>query len=309
MSKSSQYPGREILEYVDDIDSGFKALRRFASTPHGTSFAFLMQDGDKLEYVARMSQPCYGEMRPYGEGTLPANAADISKPRDLHWPFPDGNPLAVALPLVGQYSKDTSKPEIHNAFIEAAIGPLSPWRNACRDVITVSNDNGLITGLIFQDTHVEPTVLVSLFMNLRRSSTYAGESFAEFKKIDGITEQEAFVMAWYAKVLPASDWRTEGVYSVGNDYYLSSRADVRRLFDGNPLDLTGGTLFDRYAYDRPELGNIFGKSGPPLLATKIWRAATPYDPAPVKKLPVILSWLRSERDKPEAVDVAVAVAN
>src|SRR5690606_21187507 len=146
---------------VDSLEAGLNVLRQFVlANENRLIFNLLVQRDDTIVHVNYSSQPCYGELRPYGKThpeMLPEHQRGVSKPGDLHSPFPEGTPIAVAVPFFNKVNGVTI--EEYNRIINLVLDPgLSPWRDALKDLEVLKNKEGRIAGIIIKDTHVDSTV-------------------------------------------------------------------------------------------------------------------------------------------------------
>lgn len=131
-----------------------KFLDEFNSKKQGFhTFSLLMQKepGGEITSHVRVNQPCYGEMRKYGEiSTLPST----SKPSDLHHPFPEGRPVAVM---------------VHSNYLATkmqAFDSKSPWIKGFGSIdnIIFHHDKNIFTLI---DTRIDPSVFVLMLRNIR----------------------------------------------------------------------------------------------------------------------------------------------
>lgn len=196
-------------------------------------------------YHVRENQPCYGELRKYesthpGECTQPHNP----KPGDLHAPFPVGTPIALALRFLSTPSKD------NNVWLEYLFGSESPWRNGIGNVEFIRRD-GNIAGMIMNDTKIDPTVLVNALKQVN-SLGVKSDSFTRLLEL-GLNMDEAILLRLICD--------PEKGFQRVNTYSMPKLFSLKRYFGKNPLDLTGGTLFDRIDYNRTDMGNVFMATG------------------------------------------------
>ena len=256
----------------------------------GINFTLLMEkdvgDGQERTDVTihpRWNQPCYGELRKYksthpDECTQPKN----EKPDDLWHPFPDGTPVAVGTKFLHKPS------EASDALLRFVFSGRSPWLSGIGGPQLVLGEKEHIVGVLMRDTRLDPTVLVNLFNNVK-SLLLLGDNPGTFMKLieGGFSEAEAI-----ATILAT---RSPLQYVAQPDgYYTTQRLSLRRIVEQKARDLTGGTLHDRFDYNRTELENVFMLDGKPkttfkeLLADRLdlavyWKAGVP-EPDRVKYL-------------------------
>lgn len=200
----------------------------------------------------RWNQPCYGELRKYksthpDECTQPKNG----KPDDLWHPFPDGTPVAVG-------TKFNHKPsEASDALLRFVFSGNSPWLSGIGDPDLVLNKKEHVVGVLMRDTRLDPTVLVNLFNNVK-SLLLLGDNPGTFMKLieGGFSEAEA-IATMLATRTPLQ------AISQPDGYYTTQRLSLRRIVEQKPRDLSGGTLHDRFDYNRTELENVFMLDGKP----------------------------------------------
>lgn len=249
---------------IENVEVGLNLLRGFVlNSQNELTFNLLMQQGDDVVHVKYGQQPCYGELRPYAKthpDMLPEHQRKVHKPGDLHSPFPDGHPIAVAVPFFNQPSDVTT--EQYNRIINLVLDPgLSPWREALRDFEVLKNDKGRIAGIIIKDTNVDSTVMVNLFMTLRGASW--NSFYAVLTKLLGQFPDEDPYLLLAAATQVGPTWQSNGAYSINASfqYYISPALNITNFLQGKfDEKITGGTFHDRYAYNRPDLHNVFGQN-------------------------------------------------
>lgn len=266
--EDEEMPAKETP--VENIEVGLKALRSFVlSNQNKLIFNLLMQRGDDIIHVEYTQQPCYGELRPYAKthpDMLPEHQRKVQKPGDLHSPFPDGTPVAVAVPFYNQPNGVTT--EQYNRIVNLVLDPgLSPWREALKDFEVLKNEDGRIAGIIIKDTNIDSTVMVNLFMTLR------GASWGSFYKVltnllEKFPEEDPYLLlAAATQYGPSWDSGQKNMVNASFAYYISPALNVKNFLRGEfGKDITGGTFRDRYAYNRPDLHNVFGENA------KTWQA-------------------------------------
>lgn len=221
----------------------------YAGKMQGLNFCLVMRNPDgNLTLYPRENQPCQGgEMRKYesshpGDCTRPQDC----RPTDLHHPFPDGTPEAVAVKF------NTLNPFPEELFRQI-VGTASPYRNAgCwGKVWPISHKrfDNWIQGAVFTNTEVDPTLFVNMlqFINTVSYNTW-----------DFLMESAVFE---YGEVVPIM-MLTNPAWMVGTvptpySYYFPVNSAIHRIMEGNPHDLTGGTFRNRFDYNRPEIQDLF----------------------------------------------------
>jgi hypothetical protein len=188
---------------------------------------------------------------------FPVHQRQVKKPTDLFWPFPVGEPLALAVPTPYARYYTLDKKESWNTLMEGVVynKDVSPWRSCLADSYIVYNKNGYVSGIVFTETDFDPTVMVN--MN-RKVANNIGQTYDHIHNFEwylskGASPLEAFLL-------------THGMYRDGkmlsqnsNTYTaLGDEPDYARLLQGLPNDLTdGGTFRQRYAYNRPKNDYLF----------------------------------------------------
>lgn len=243
-----------IIDVVSQA-KGIDVLNKFITTRHkngvGIDYAMLMELDGKFSVHQRWSMPCYGELRPYAQGSssngpyepnlMPEEQRKVHKPGDLFFPFPAGHPIAVAVPFRIQSHTDW------NTILETIIlnPETSPWRTALKE-FTVTRKDKQISGIIITDTHINPTIMVNMFRNIR---THTHDEHISWwntvQKASDLTPFEAYILsqifAQNMTFIKTHDYCTFG-----------PNPNYTRLLAGEPVDRTGGTFYARYAYDRPK---------------------------------------------------------
>lgn len=233
-----------------DFDSGVAKLYDFVRTlPYGNSFALLMKQGeeeDSHKVYHRTNQPCYGEMRTYGKETIPEKQSKVIKPGDLHSPFPDGEPVGVALALPNHF-------EGLDRLVEYIFSPESPWGNTNRQVTLVKDDQGRYIGAVYTDTDFDPTILIHKWLFLKDVS-FNQAFFRDLLKIFPDVPL-AELLLFSQTLLPYYPDKYQLFWR--NDYFLSIRTNVENFVNCRPI-MGELTFRQRCAYDRPGLQDIFG---------------------------------------------------
>lgn len=248
---------------IPDLDTGLNMMRGFVlNNQNRLIFNLIVQRGDDFIYVDYSSQPCYGELRPYGKthpDMQPEHQRSVSKPGDLHSPFPDGTPVAVAVPFFNKVEGVNT--EDYNRILNLVLDPgLSPWREALHDFEVLKNAEGRIAGIIIKDTNIDSTVMVNMFMVLR------GGSWGHFYKtlttlLKKFPDEDPYLLlaaaTQFGPTWESKNWAVNASFA----YYLSPALNVKNFLSGRFNEkITGGTFRDRFAYNRPDLHNVFGEN-------------------------------------------------
>jgi hypothetical protein len=205
-----------------------------------------------VSFHPRESQPCWGELRKYTknypeECTQPEN----NKPTDLWHKFPEGRPLGLAV----DFSVNTlnSGLEDGNQTTNRVLEKLfdkkhSIYPQMIGDVQFQYNAKKNIIGFYMSNLEIDPTVLVHY---LRKSYLYFGESANAIKTYvdSGLTWREAFTIHYLNSGNPIWNGCTGG--------YSGFQYNIRRLLQGTPRDLSGGSLRDRVDYNRTSIDELF----------------------------------------------------
>jgi hypothetical protein len=250
----------------DDEQNILKALLKSPEKMGGICFTLAMRGEDqKIILYKREHQPCYGELRKYkkihdAEATQPEN-----RPGDLNHPFPEGTPEALSIGLSDWRNYEwldgkqvtTSLVPKNQKFFDYILSDESPFVKGfggAKNIVW----NKKKFGFVLLDLSVDPTVLVNLLKYMqtihhRRDGDLHKTSFDDLVEL-GLTNQEAFLATYLCNF--THDYpgpKLDEVY----DYVFPLKADLQRIFDQNPVDLTGGTLRDRFDYSRKNLHKIF----------------------------------------------------
>ena len=213
----------------------------------GINFTLVMRDSkDNLALYRRGSQPCYGELRKYksthgDECTQPKN----HKPGDLHDPFPDGTPEALAIgwsPFNGIPKEGALKELIDYVWSDA-----SPWVKGFGGKSNIIIDQH---GVILKDLKIDPTVLINLLKCMQGWCAYQKHDIIKLSNL-GLPINK--IAGFYLAVRHGGGL----LFPEVDNYTYPQRFSVRRFVDQNPVDLTGGTLADRFDYNRTDLSKVF----------------------------------------------------
>ena len=253
-------------ERVDSYEAGEASLIAFANTKSGMAYGFMTKaiiDGE-VHYTVhkRWNQPCYGEMRPYGSAEpelLPEKQRSVEKPGDLHSPFPKvGNPILVVYCLPMEYTEKSL--DGIEAYLSLYMSPESPWRMWTKDAEVLRNSSGIPRGIIYRNTHLPPTPLIEgwMFFRNKAGSLKVLPELIE-KNPDAKPGEILLFFAgfnhWFGSKSINYSWPT---------YCLSPVVDAQRFLNGLPIT-EEPTFYERAAYDRPTLHNVFGITGKNLL--------------------------------------------
>jgi hypothetical protein len=231
----------------DSIEAGHKHMYEFGQRKDmgAYNYAFLMQEEDgTLKLVERLKMPCWGAIREYECGTRPDDPwpTDLRAPRHI---FPKtGNPIAVAFQFNSVFQRDaygTPISEEHwNKFITEFVfnEEISPWRTILKDYELILVDN-LITGVLFKDTKIDPTVLAHMLK-------YAGRAY------------NPSIKRWNEYVAGGHHPLTAWAY-LNRMYSGMGRIVPEHFFLGQPPDFSNGkTFYERESYNRPDVEKLFG---------------------------------------------------
>lgn len=225
----------------DSLEAGIQHLYEFGQRKNMSryNYAFLMLEEDgTYKLVERLGMPCWGAIREYGCGTRPDDywPFDLREPRHI---FPKtGNPVAISfqfkrIDIRNGYNTN----EQWNKFITEFVFnvEVSPWAKCLNDFELIIRDD-LITGVVIKDTKVDPTVIANMMKYVGSSHSTAPKKWGEMMKV--------------------------GKHPLTSFFYLAKswwpRTVLERYFNADPFDYTGGTFYDRYSYNRPDVEKIFG---------------------------------------------------
>lgn len=209
---------------------------KYTNSNYWNSFALEMNNE---EVFFRIGRPCYGELRKYesthrGDCTQPKN----SKPGDLTGNnFPDGTPTSLAL-----YRGGFNVPREVQDFL---FSDESPWVRGFGGSSNVENHDKFV---LLKDTEFDPTVLVNLLKSLQNSQWHGQPS--NLKNMEDLKKAYLINMLSNGNIMPRA-W-----YGF-NTYFVAPNFSMKRYFNQNPMDVTGGTLKDRVDYNRSELHMTF----------------------------------------------------
>lgn len=244
------------------------ALHAKNQTMTGICFTLAMRGEDgEVTLHERINQPCYGELRKYKSIHDDATQPEY-RPGDLRHPFPSGTPEALAIGLpdwhYGEYDANSGKVIPKNfvsenqKFFDFILSDRSPFVRGFGGEKNIEWSEGQ-KGFVLLSLDIDPTVLVNL-LKFFQSYPKIGEgtTFCTYLD-DGLSEIEAFVASYccnFGVGIYANKKYTIGLAPV-NTYVFPQKADLQRILDQNPVDLTGGTLRNRFDYSRKSLHEVF----------------------------------------------------
>ena len=214
-------------------------VEKKAKVAKGISFILAMEYEGEVTIHPRSGQPCQGgETRKYysTHGDLCTQPED-NKPGDLHHPFPKGRPVAIAFPK-STIAHSGKLPYFAKLRDFLTMSPESPFRSGFKDVHIHADGVGFTIG----DTHVDPTVMiqgVQLLRALNNLSAYGPEFIESLSEIDAL------------------------LLSIRNGflgYYWDVTISPKKYYLGLPNDLSGGTYYDGYDYNRAFNKDLFVSS-------------------------------------------------
>lgn len=225
----------------ESLETGIQHLYEFGKRKGMAryNYAFLMLEEDgTYTLVERLGMPCWGAMREYGCGTRPDDywPPDLREPRHI---FPKtGNPVAISFQFSGiDMRKSYSTNDQWNKFMSEFVFnvEVSPWAKCLNDFELIIRDD-LITGVLIKDTKVDPTIIANMMKYVGRALTSTPKKWCEMVEV-GKHPLTSFLY------LMRGNW---------------PRTVLERCFNADPFDYTGGTFYDRYSYNRPDIEKIFG---------------------------------------------------
>lgn len=236
------------IEHFEAYDK----LLKLATTMSGINFALAMRnEAGEIKVYPRENQPCQGgEMRKYGE-SHPGDCTrpNDRRPTDLRKPFPDGIPEAVAVNLLAGWTSPSDKLDVLIKGLYSDDSPYQRGFGSATDVeYVMKNDH--IHGLIFWNTEVDPTVFVN---SLQFLNTFKGQPETYVDLVEaGLTTTEAIACMVMCNIHPFK----QGI-GPASTYYFTASPSIWRLLEKKPHDLSGGTLRDRFDYNRPKVQALF----------------------------------------------------
>lgn len=242
----------------------------------GIGFVLLMQhkggsryNGGNFSIVPRMSLPCYGELRKYksthgDECTQPS----VGRPGDLCYPFPDGFPRSLAVPLIFRKDFEGEILEAKKEFDEFFFSDRSPWRKGLGgknniEFFSHKGSSNKMMGIVLKRLNIDPTVLVSALKIYKHfmvphhfSKVFLFYRWKTLKEEYGLDEYQAMLMILMNGFISPQDMNSPLV-GVDGGYTFATPVSVKRFVNGDPVDLSKGTLEDRFDYDRPNMAKYF----------------------------------------------------
>jgi hypothetical protein len=237
--------------HVSGLDEMYAEMRKAIHEMTGTNFVLgMLTDEGKYEVWRRPSQPCQGgEMRKYGITHDDSTRPQDPRPGDLLYPFPDGKPIAVG-----------SRVEGLNKSHPYQIAPTSVYRRAYgteSNIELVKKGSGEIKGIIALNADlVEPTMMVHLLRDARY--------WDMGQEICGDLSPQAVFLLKKMKGNYGSCIRHHSYVYVDSEDNCSFY-NLKKIAAGGieaSRDLSGGTLGNRFDYNRPEIDSAYrGKVG------------------------------------------------
>jgi hypothetical protein len=182
---------------------------------------------------------------------MPESQREVFKPSDLYYPFPQGSPVALAVAFSPFDADGTAM------IKDVVLNPeISPWREVLKEFELIYDKKGRFIGIVITDTHINPTTMVNMFRKINRHHQNSSPLYTRLlASFSVLSKLEAFVLAQMCY----SAGNDILMFYSGNDYNpMDDNPDFTRVFGGTPIDTTGGTFYDRYAYDRPRIDFLWG---------------------------------------------------
>lgn len=233
-----------IKSFSEGVDQLNMTIPRLIGSIAWAMLTFEKDSAEPWKLHVRNSQPCYGEMRKYKISHSDCTQPLDTRPGDLHHPFPEGTPMAIGVKwgVLTSVSKEIAK----NIF-----NPItSPWKRGFKKPeLLIEGD--ILHGISFYDTAFDPTVFVHALKFFWQVANHH-EDYRTFREC-GLDVFDACiatnVISGYRPTRNFNPYYTAGSFT--------PRFSVKRYKDKNPLDLTGGTLRQRFDYNRKQLNSIF----------------------------------------------------
>lgn len=233
-------------------DAGLEQLRNFSRAGQRHHALLMKQEDGTLNVAERTGQPCWGSLREYGsKSSRPYDGW----PGDLRTPqrtFPAGEPLAVSIPF-SSYAGATLPGWVEENFLSSS----SPWRELGKlaDPEYVYDADGVLKGVMYRKTDIDPSLMVSSFRNSGNLSGWATKHTylkQQFPDLDPRT-------LW---ILTMASTTKEAIFNGNFQFTFAAwggAADISRIRDGEILeDLREGTFRNRFSYNRPVIDCLFG---------------------------------------------------
>lgn len=245
--------------------------------------AMLDEETKVVNIYTRDVQPCYGELRKYlkshGNEYTDPEPHDDYRPTDLFSPFPEGTPVGLAVFTPWNKKKEwaigfgsnrkvfPTKSGMEEDYLSFVFSKDSPWANGMPESgVDIARDaDGHPRLLVFNDLDVDPTVLVNaLNMVVRHLASPWEVTGINLLHDAGATMMELCILKNIFNVhvqgkVVDGELKTNFIStnSQVRGYYSALFPDVSRMVNKDARDLTGGTLKNRFDYNRKRLHEIF----------------------------------------------------
>lgn len=246
----------KAIAYIEDL---------MTKPEHSTNHTMLFEQPEGFRVYTRVNQPCYGEMRPYGNHIDYPDSPQvkISKPGDLHDPFPYGTPVYIGVRL-SQAIQDCP------FDLSEIFSDISPWRSLLPQMEVRRNQNNKINAVVMTDTDFKPTPFIGLLMFLRNCS-WGWNPIARDPvewHIQNIPGYPIFFYLFMSRFCsfpyhfdtgkPKPTDKIDFV-PTHSGYDLSGSLSLSAFLNGHAYDLDEGRTFkQRQPYNRPQLSAVFG---------------------------------------------------
>ncbi len=233
-------PSLDTLTNKDIIEE----MNQWLETANGISFCICIRNPESEHFIyKRQDQPCWGELRTHYD--------DLRKPSDLYYPFPYGTPVGIGINSNASYDWGFHDKEAFTEWINWSTSSFSPWTSGFK------SPKILGTNLIICNTHIDPTVMVNMLLQL----THKSETIRHWYKLVtkwNFDPKDAFLLAYGIYNL-SGDGSLSPIPHLSNTYSFWNSVDLRRWYNKNPRQLTeeNKTLYQRGAYERPNNAAIF----------------------------------------------------
>jgi hypothetical protein len=224
-----------VTERIKDAESWYDYAIMVLRKPYKDSV---------IVWVKRTNVPCFGELRPYKRGEY--------RPDDLHWPFPSGIPLALAIRIAPNHSASTIKLPIQ-WMIQS---PASPWFELNKYLTIEYDEDRAPIALAVTDTRVNPDVLLNLIIGLRSSfnTKYWDKNI---KSLDGNLDHQLalFTLCW----MTGSVWNKDDYFFNLYQSYLhqGGTINLKTWANKTPTYAGKGTFVERTGYNRELIEHIW----------------------------------------------------
>lgn len=224
---------------VGSEEEMWDVLREKATYMSGINFALGMRtDEGQLQVWVREDQPCQGgEMRKYGITHDDSTRPKDPRPGDLYYPFPDGTPLAVCSHF------HTNISELFPHYVNKGSPYLRAYGGP-NNVEMVGNSSVVIKDASL----IDPTTMVYLFRKFRCGKNVFGEL------LNHLTPTEVVLF-------DLIEWKSLNFKKGGaSSMYDVREINLKKFLKGGveaSYDLTGGSLYNRYDYNRPDIEYLF----------------------------------------------------